>query len=127
MPIVTLLSEVGGAADAHTVTWIISHPEMEVHVAADSLDKVVGVVTLAHRPHLKLGGRAATIDELVVSKPWRRRGVARELLKRVVDRAKVLMVKRLEVQTMSRGDEAAGAFLRACGFDEADAGVWRLR
>lgn len=125
--IVTVLSEIGGAADTSTVAWVISHPEMEVQVAADSLDKAIGVITLSHRPHLKLGGRAATIDELVVTAGWRRKGVGRELLRRVVERARVLMVKRLEVQTIAAADPTAVAFFAACGFERAEVGVFRLK
>lgn len=126
-PIVTLLAEEGAPADAHTVTWIISHPEMELMVAADPLDKVIGFITLSHRPILKMGGRSATIDELLVAKPWRRKGVGRELMKRVVERAKVLTVKRLEVQTFSEVNEPLSKFFASCGFEQANVGVFRLK
>ncbi len=126
-PIVALLAELGMKSDPSTVTWIISHPEMELMVAADPLDKVIGFATLSHRPVLKTGGRAASIDELVVAPAWRRRGVGRTLLRKVVERAKVLSVNRLEVQTFGAPDEALGAFFAACGFDRADTGVYRLR
>lgn len=126
-PLVQLLAEEGMVADAHTVTWIISHPEMELMVAADMLDKAIGFVTLSHRPILKMGGRSATLDELLVTKSWRRKGVGRELLKRVVERAKVLSVKRLEVQTLSAVNDELKAFFNACGFDQANVGIFRLR
>ncbi|MFZ5438699.1 MAG: GNAT family N-acetyltransferase [Myxococcota bacterium] len=126
-PIVTLLGESGAQADPNTVTWIISHPEMELLVAADQLDKVIGFVTFSHRPMLKTGGRSGTIDELCVANAWRRKGVGRELLRRAVDRAKVLSVKRLEVQTFSAVTPELTAFFRACGFDLADVGTFRLR
>ncbi|MDP2276560.1 MAG: GNAT family N-acetyltransferase [Archangium sp.] len=117
----------GLAADPNTVTWIISHPEMELMVAADALDKVVGFITLSHRPVLKTGGRAGTIDELNVAKAWQRRGVGRELLRRVVERAKVLSVKRLEVETYGPVTAELRAFFAACGFDAAEVGVFRLK
>jgi N-acetylglutamate synthase-like GNAT family acetyltransferase len=125
--IVALLGECGATPDPQTVTWIISHPEMELMVASDALDKVVGVISLSHRPLLKLGGRAATIDELAVVKAWRRKGVGRELLKKAAERAKVLSVKRLELQTFGPTDEGLLAFFAACGFDRADVGIFRLR
>ncbi len=126
-PIVSLLGEVGLAADPNTVTWIISHPEMELMVAADALDKVVGFITLSHRPVLKTGGRAGSIDELNVAQAWRRRGVGRELLRRVVERAKVLSVKRLEVETYGPVTPELRAFFAACGFEAAEVGVFRLK
>lgn len=126
-PIVALLAEVGAVADPNTVTWIISHPEMELMVAADQLDKVIGFITFSHRPVLKTGGRAGCIDELNVATAWRRKGVGRELLKRVVERAKVLSVKRLEVQTFGAVTEEVSAFFKACGFEPANLGVFRLK
>jgi GNAT superfamily N-acetyltransferase len=109
------------------VDWIISHPEMEIFIAADSLDKAIGLATLSHRPQLRMGGRMATIDELVVTQSWRRRGVGRELLKRAVERAKVLTVKRLEMMNHAGRSDGARAFYEACGFEEADALVFRLK
>lgn len=126
-PIVTLLAEIGVTADPNTVTWIISHPEMELLVASDALDKVVGFITLSHRPVLKTGGRSATIDELNVARAWRRRGVGRELLRKVVERAKVLSVKRLEVETYGPVTDELRAFFAACGFDPAEVGIFRLK
>lgn len=126
-PIVALLAQIGVTSDPNTVTWIISHPEMEIVVAADQLDRPIGFATLSHRPVLKTGGRAATIDELNVATAWRRKGVGRELLKKVVERAKVLSVKRLEVQTYGPLTPDLQAFFKACGFDACDVGVFRLK
>lgn len=125
--VVSLLAEEGLSGDAHTVAWIIGHPEMELLVAADGHDKAIGFISLTHRPTLKLGGRAATIDELLVAKSWRRRGVGRELLKRVIDRSRVLSVKRLEVQSLGVPHDEIAAFLSACGFELAQVGLFRLR
>lgn len=125
--IVSILNDAGAQADSQTFTWIISHPEVEVLVAADSLDKVIGVVALSHRPLLKVGGRAATIEELGVAKNWMRRGVGRELLKRAVERAKVLGVKRLEVETYQGVTPELEAFFQATGFERANVGVFRLK
>ena len=126
-PIAAVLAESQVAADAQTVTWIISHPEMEILVAADALDKVIGFITLSHRPLLKAGGRAATIDEIAVLKAAQRKGVGRELLRRAVERAKVLAVKRLEVQSLGAPSEGVTAFFKACQFEPAPAGVFRLK
>lgn len=125
-PITALMAELGFTGDPATVTWIISHPEMELLVAADALDKAIGVVCLAHRPQVRMGGRVANVDELVVTQAWRRKGVGRELLKRAVERARVLGVKKLEIQTLTAGSPEATAFLTACGFAPADAAVFKL-
>ena len=61
----TLLREMGypHGSDAQTVHWVISHPEIEIFVAADAQDRPVGMVSLSHRPQLRLRGRIATVDE----------------------------------------------------------------
>jgi len=127
--IAALLSELGypGGSDAATVNWVISHPEAEIIVAGDSMDRAVGVLTLSHRPQLRMKGRIATIDELVVAPAWRRKGVGRELIRRAMERAKVLSVRRLEVVTHQGFHEEAVAFLKAVGFSLAEAQVLRFQ
>ena len=125
-PITAMMLELGFTGDAATVTWIISHPEMELLVAADSFDKAIGIICLAHRPQIRFGGRIATIEELMVTLPWRRKGVGRELLKRAIERSRVLGVKRLEVQTLKANEPTSMAFFASCGFVAADASVLRL-
>jgi N-acetylglutamate synthase-like GNAT family acetyltransferase len=126
-PIRVLMDELGyaNAADSSTVAWIISHPEMEILVAADHLDKPIGVLALSHRPQLRLNGRIATIDELVVTNAWRRQGVGKALLAKAVERARVLSVKRVELMNHGGKADDARDFFVKCGFSEADVLVFR--
>ena len=122
----TLLKELGypEGSDTQTVHWVTSHPEIEIFVACDPQDKPVGMLSLSHRPQLRLRGRIATVDELVVTEAWRRRGVGRALLLHAIERSRVLSVKRLELS--SRRDSGADTvrFYEACGF-VADCMVFR--
>jgi len=120
-----LLAELGhsGAGDTGTVHWVLSHPEIEVYVAGDAQDRPIGLVSLSHRPQLRLSGRIATIDELVVLPAWRRQGVGRALVQRALERARVLSVKRVELQLPSLPEEATVAFCRTLGFQDAERGV----
>lgn len=127
--IAVLFAELGypNAPDSSSVHWVISHPEMEVIVAADALDKAVGVVTLSHRPQLRMKGRIATIDELVVATPWRQKGVGKALVKRAIERAKILSVKRIELLTHGETTSELGRFFDGLGFrQEPGIGVFRL-
>ena len=122
-----LLRELGfpEGSDTQTVHWVTSHPEIEIFVACDPQDRPVGMLSLSHRPQLRLRGRIATVDELVVTEAWRRRGVGKALLLHAIERAKVLSVKRLELaarQDSSSGDTAR--FYESCGF-VADCQVFR--
>ena len=123
-----LLKELGypQGVDAQTMNWVISHPEIEIFVAADGADKTVGMVTLSHRPQLRLRGRIGTVDELVVAQAWRGKGVGAQLLKTVVDRARVLSFKRLELVTHCAEADVPRAFYEKSGFALADASVYRL-
>jgi GNAT superfamily N-acetyltransferase len=123
-----LLAELGhaGAGDTATVHWVLSHPEIEVHVAADGSDRPLGLLSFSHRPQLRLSGRIATIDELVVLPSARRQGVGRALVKRALERARVLSVKRVELQLPSVPDEATYRFCEALGFRDAQRGVVTL-
>jgi GNAT superfamily N-acetyltransferase len=102
---------------------VLSHPEAEVYVAADAQDRPIGLLSLSHRPQLRLSGRVATIDELVVSAAWRRKGVARALMQRALERARVLSVKRVELQLPSLPEEATVAFCASLEFLDAELGV----
>ena len=103
--------------------WVLSHPEIEVHVAADGSDRPLGLLSLSHRPQLRLSGRIATIDELVVLHSARRQGVGRALVQRALERARVLSVKRVELQLPSVPTEATYRFCEAMGFKDAERGV----
>ena len=124
--IASLLAEAGypNACDTNTLSWVISHPEMEVHLAADPLDHAVGMVSLSYRPQLRLKGRIAVIDELVVLPSWRRRGIGRDLLQRAIARVKMLGCKRLELCTLQRAE--GQAFFTKQGFVEVDSALLRL-
>jgi GNAT superfamily N-acetyltransferase len=92
---------------SNTLAWVVSHPESEVQVAVDALDRAVGVISMSHRPQLSVGGRIATIDEFVVTSSLRRHGIGTELLEKALSRAKMLGCKRVEIgappETGSRG------------------------
>lgn len=125
-PIASLLAEAGypDSCDTTTLSWVISHPEMEVHLAVDALDRAVGMVSLSHRPQLRLKGRIATIDELVVASAWRKRGIGKELLLRAISRARTLGCKRIDVDSL---DGTGGPeFLQKCGFKRVGASLLRL-
>ena len=122
----TLLRELGytEGSDTQTVHWVTSHPEIEIYVACDPQDRPVGMLSLSHRPQLRLRGRIATVDELVVTEPWRRRGVGRALLLHAIERSRVLSVKRLELAARQDAGAEAVRFYEACGF-VADCMVFR--
>jgi GNAT superfamily N-acetyltransferase len=121
-----LLAELGysNACDSGTLSWVISHPEMEVYLAVDPLDRAIGMVSFSHRPALRLKGRVATIDELAVAPAWRRKGIGKELLARAVTRLKVLGCKRIELVAPGPGIPKQ-LFIRS-GMVEVESALFRL-
>jgi N-acetylglutamate synthase-like GNAT family acetyltransferase len=126
--IAALLKDLGypGAAEFSTVNWVVSHPEIEIFVATDGRDRPVGLLSMSHRPQLRMNGRLATVDELVVAESWRRRGVGRALLKHAVEKAKTLTCKRIELVTHRGRGDYVRQFYAACGFSEVDSMVLRF-
>jgi len=123
-----LLKELGytDAADSNTQLWVLNHPEIDVFVAVDHLDRPIGFISLSHRPQLRLRGRIATIDELVVSESWRRKGAGSKLIAAAVARAKALSARRVELLTYPDRASSARDFFQRNGFELADTAVMRL-
>lgn len=126
--IAVLIKESGyhDAADASTQLWVLNHPEIDVFVAVDTGDRPVGYLSLSHRPQLRLRGRIATIDELVVSSMWRGKGVGSKLLAAAVARAKALSARRVDLLTVPDRTSSRRAFYARNGFVEVDTAVMRL-
>ncbi|HUJ28347.1 MAG TPA: GNAT family N-acetyltransferase [Myxococcales bacterium] len=81
------------------ISWVVQHPEMESFVAHDAgaYSRLYGMITMSHRPQLKLGGRVASIDLFIVSPEQRGRGIGHDLLTQAIGRAQALACKRMEV------------------------------
>ena len=81
------------------ISWVVQHPEMESFVAHDvaSFSRLYGIITMSHRPQLKLGGRVACIDLFVVAEEHRQKGVGVDLLAQALRRSEALGCKRIEL------------------------------
>ena len=81
------------------ISWVVQHPEMESFVAHDvaSYSKLFAIITMSHRPQLRLGGRVACIDLFVVAGEHRHKGVGTDLLAQALRRTEALACKRIEL------------------------------
>jgi GNAT superfamily N-acetyltransferase len=111
---------VPGAEQEAVLSWVVQHPEMESMVAHDSLSygRVFALITMSHRPQLKLGGRVASIDLFVVAPEHRHKGIGNDLLSQALRRAQALGCKRLEMLLPEARDERR-AFFESYGFVNA--------
>ena len=89
------------------LSWVVQHPELESFVAHDALSygRLYGLITMSHRPQLRLGGRVASIDLFVVSPEHRGKGIGHDLLTQAMRRAEALACKRVEMLLPEKRDE----------------------
>jgi GNAT superfamily N-acetyltransferase len=92
------------------------------HVA-EADGQVVGMVTVCVLTTLT--GRKAYLDHLVVARVWRRRGVARSLMRHAIDVATTAGASRLDL-TASDKKVAARQLYASLGFQERETGSFRL-
>ena len=110
-PLFRLLADDGwvvpGSEQETVLSWVVQHPEMESFVAhhATSYGSVFAVLTLSHRPQLRLGGRLACIDLFAVEKGQRGKGVGSELLAQAMRRAQALGCRRVELRLPGPRDD----------------------
>ena len=99
------------------ISWVVQHPEMESFVAHDAaaFSKLFGMITMSHRPQLRLGGRVACIDLFLVAAEQRHKGIGHDLLVQALRRSEALGCKRVEVYLPPQGDNRL-AFFTANGF-----------
>jgi len=81
------------------ISWVVQHPEMESFVAHDALaySRLYGMITMSHRPQLRLGGRVASIDLFLIAPEQRGKGIGHDLLSQALRRAEALGCKRVEM------------------------------
>ena len=99
------------------ISWVVQHPEMESFVAHDvgSYSKLFGIITMSHRPQLKVGGRVACIDLFVVGAEHRHKGVGTDLLAQALRRTEALACKRIELN-LPKDRDGRHDFFESNGF-----------
>jgi GNAT superfamily N-acetyltransferase len=111
-------------AFTETFNQVARHPEAAVFVLAEGV-RVVGYLAVSHRPQIRLGGRVATIDELVIAPEHARRGLGSTLLDQALELARGLGCVRIEVSIARSERDVARAFLAKHRFVELDDVVLR--
>jgi ribosomal protein S18 acetylase RimI-like enzyme len=104
---------------------VVRHPEAAVFVAVEGL-RVIGYLSLSQRPQIRLGGRSAHIDELVVDEKRRGEGVGTALLEAAMSHARGLGCKRVDLSTARSRQSYQRGFYLAHGFKEIDSALLRL-
>jgi GNAT superfamily N-acetyltransferase len=108
-----------------TFAQVVRHPEAAVFVAVEGL-RVIGYLAMSHRPHIRLGGRGATIDELVVDERRRGEGVGTALVDAAIHYARGLGCKRVDLNTARTRPSYQRGYYVAHGFTEVDSALLRF-
>ncbi len=129
--VVTLLAALGyheleRIAFSATFAKVLRHPEMRVLLALDAGKQAVGLMTLSHRPQLRLAGKVLSIDELAVLETARGRGIGQKLLQEARRVATELGAKRIELHTNRHRESYRRQFYVKNGFTEANSAILRL-
>jgi GNAT superfamily N-acetyltransferase len=112
-------------ASDETIAQVVRHPEAKVFVAVEGVE-VVGYVALSHRPQMRLGGRLASVDELVVTESRRGDGVGTALLDAAIAHARSLHCTRIEVSQRRSRASYDRRFYQSHGFTEVDSALLRI-
>ena len=99
------------------ISWVVQHPEIESFVAHDAaaFSRLYGMITMSHRPQLRLGGRVACIDLFLVAPEHRQKGIGNDLLVQALRRTEALACKRVEVYLPEAQDDRH-VFFEGYGF-----------
>ena len=124
-----LLAEDGWVVPASeqelAISWVVQHPEMESFVAHDAAaySRIFGMITLSHRPQLRLGGRVACIDLFLVAPEHRSKGIGHDLFAQSLRRAEALGCKRMELY-LPPEHETRRAFFLEQGFRQSESHLY---
>jgi GNAT superfamily N-acetyltransferase len=84
------------------------------------------MITMSHRPQLRLGGRVASIDLFVVAPEQRHKGIGHDLLSQAMRRAEALGCKRIEMLLPEARSERH-TFFENQGFENNGNDLWIRR
>jgi ribosomal protein S18 acetylase RimI-like enzyme len=95
---------------------LIKDPVHHLLLAKDK-DKVVGLVNFTIRKTILHPGPSGLIDELVVSRSYRGKGIGEKLLSAAIEKCRELGCCEVEVST-EKSNSLAREFYQRCGFKE---------
>ena len=96
--------------------YMIHEPNSHILLAKLGTD-IVGCINFTTRRTILHIASSGLIDELVVAKAHRGKGIGKQLIKAAIKKCRELGCCEIEVSTEKR-NERARAFYKKCGFDE---------
>lgn len=85
----------------------------------------IGVALAVYTPSAELG-RVMTVNDFFVRPAFRRRGVGREMVKRLVEESRLMGIDEINLEVVS-GNKTAAVFWSSVGFKPADRALYKLK
>jgi GNAT superfamily N-acetyltransferase len=104
---------------------IINNPEMGEILVLKGEDKILGMVSLLYSTSTALGGKVAIVEDMIIHKDHRQKGLGKELLGEAIRFSKERNCLRLTLLTDFNND-AAISFYQQFGFKKSDMIPMRL-
>lgn len=96
-----------------------------VLLLAREVNNPVGVALAVYTPSAELG-RVLTVNDFFVRPDYRRRGVGRELVNRLLEESRLMGIDEINLEVVV-GNKAAAGFWRSVGFELADRALFKLK
>ncbi len=94
-------------------------------LVARNKDTIIGVALAVYTPSAELG-RVMTVNDFFVRPDYRRKGVGRELAKRLMEECKLMKIDEIGLEVL-HGNRTAVSFWRSIGIKPADRFLFRRR
>ena len=105
---------------------VLKSQSSQVLIAVDSAGRALGMMTISHRPQLRLAGTILCIDELTVMPEARGAGIGRAMLQEAQKLAQKQKALRIELHTHRGRESYHRNFYIKNGFTEADSALMRM-
>ncbi|MGR9088854.1 MAG: N-acetyltransferase family protein [Gammaproteobacteria bacterium] len=102
-------------AQARGVNELLSNPQMGIFLVIEDKGKIVGAVSLLFVVSTALGGKAALLEDFVLTKHARGKGLGKRLLKHAIQFAFLSGCRRITLMT-DQDNLAAQSLYRKMGF-----------
>jgi GNAT superfamily N-acetyltransferase len=93
-------------------------------VARDK-DTILGGTLAVYTPSAELG-RVMTVNDFFVTPDHRRKGVGRELVKRLIEECRLMKIDEIGLEVL-HGNKTAAAFWNSVGFQQAERFLYRKK
>jgi GNAT superfamily N-acetyltransferase len=111
------------------IAWVVDqqlrHQAEGLLLVARDKDTIVGVALAVYTPSAELG-RVMTVNDFYVRPDHRRKGVGRELAKRLVEECRRMKIDEIGLEVFM-GNKTAASFWKSMGFRRADRFLFRLK